>query len=132
MPAYPCGAGLSLRCRPIPAVPARAELAAPPQIRQILRKDRYICHSDQRRLSWFDEIEPAYWLVRKGVPTAREGKSKPCLSPGQAPAKPGQAPAKPRLSPCRTMRAFAKIVWLKERFADRLARMRGSLSLRSF
>jgi hypothetical protein len=30
------------------------------------------------------------------------------------------------------MRAFAKIVWLKERFADRLARMRGSLSLRSF
>ena len=48
----------------IPAKPATAELQAPPEVRHILEKDCYSCHSDQRRLSWFDEIVPAYWLVR--------------------------------------------------------------------
>ncbi len=56
----------------IPEAPARTEIAAPPEIRQILRKDCYSCHSDERRLSWFDEIEPAYWFVRKDVLRARK------------------------------------------------------------
>jgi Haem-binding domain/Cytochrome P460 len=56
----------------IPAEPATAEIQAPPEVRQILEKDCYSCHSDQRRLAWFDQIEPAYWLVRQDVLTARE------------------------------------------------------------
>jgi hypothetical protein len=56
----------------IPAKPATAELQAPPEVRHILEKDCYSCHSDQRRLSWFDEIVPAYWLVRDDVLTARQ------------------------------------------------------------
>ncbi len=56
----------------IPTKPATAELQAPPPIRQILEKDCYSCHSDQRRLSWFDQVVPAYWLVRRDVLTARE------------------------------------------------------------
>src|SRR5271154_1468120 len=56
----------------IPAKPATAELQAPPEIIHILDKDCYSCHSDQRRLSWFDEIVPAYWLVRHDVLSARE------------------------------------------------------------
>jgi hypothetical protein len=56
----------------IPTKPATAELQAPPLIRQILEKDCYSCHSDQRRLSWFDQVVPAYWLVRRDVLTARE------------------------------------------------------------
>jgi hypothetical protein len=55
----------------IPTRPATAELAAPPQIQQILEKDCYSCHSDERRLAWFDEVVPAYWLVRHDVLTAR-------------------------------------------------------------
>ena len=51
--------------------PAKAELQAPPEFRHILEKDCYSCHSDQRRLSWFDEIVPAYWLVRQDILTAR-------------------------------------------------------------
>jgi hypothetical protein len=51
--------------------PATAELQAPPEVRHILEKDCYSCHSDQRRLSWFDEIVPAYWLVRHDILTAR-------------------------------------------------------------
>src|SRR5579862_6797253 len=65
---------LLLQCvRPsIPSKPATAELQVPPNIHQILEKSCYSCHSDERRLAWFDEIQPGYWLVRKDILTARE------------------------------------------------------------
>ena len=56
----------------ISVAPTTAELAAPPEVRHILEKDCYSCHSDQRRLSWFDEIVPAYWLVRQDILEARQ------------------------------------------------------------
>lgn len=56
----------------IPARPATAEVQAPPAVRQIFDKSCYSCHSDQRRLSWFDQVVPGYWLVRHDVLTARE------------------------------------------------------------
>jgi mono/diheme cytochrome c family protein len=55
----------------IPAKPAAAEIQAPPQVRQILEKHCYACHSDEPRLAWFDQIVPAYWLVRHDILTAR-------------------------------------------------------------
>ena len=65
-------AGLQVVRPGIPAKPAVAEMQAPPEVRRVLDKDCYSCHSDQQRLSWFDEIVPAYWLVRHDVLTARE------------------------------------------------------------
>jgi hypothetical protein len=56
----------------IPANPATAELQAPQPVKNILEKDCYSCHSNQRRLSWFDQIQPGYWLVRHDILTARE------------------------------------------------------------
>lgn len=56
----------------IPSKPATAEIHAPDNLRQILRKSCYSCHSDERRLSWFDEVVPVYWLVRKDILKARE------------------------------------------------------------
>jgi mono/diheme cytochrome c family protein len=56
----------------IPSKPATAEVQAPPDVKRILEKDCYNCHSDQRRLSWFDQIVPGYWLVRHDILTARE------------------------------------------------------------
>ena len=56
----------------IPTQPATAKLQAPGEVKQLLEKDCYSCHSDQRRLSWFDEIVPGYWLVRYDILTARE------------------------------------------------------------
>jgi|HubBroStandDraft_4_1064222.scaffolds.fasta_scaffold00094_15 hypothetical protein len=56
----------------IPVKPATAELQTPPDVKYILEKDCYSCHSDQRRLAWFDQIVPAYWLVRHDILTARE------------------------------------------------------------
>jgi hypothetical protein len=56
----------------IPVKPETAQLAAPIEVRHILEKDCYSCHSDQRRLAWFDQTVPAYWLVRQDILTARE------------------------------------------------------------
>jgi hypothetical protein len=56
----------------LPAKPATAEIQAPPDVKQILDKDCYSCHSDERRLAWFDQIVPGYWLVRHDILTARE------------------------------------------------------------
>jgi hypothetical protein len=50
---------------------ATADLAAPPEVKQILRNSCYDCHSNETRLAWFDEIVPAYWLVAGDVKNAR-------------------------------------------------------------
>jgi hypothetical protein len=63
-----------LQCiRPaISSEPAIAEIQAPPEVRHILEAHCYACHSSERRLSWFDQIVPGYWLVRHDILTARQ------------------------------------------------------------
>ena len=56
----------------IPFGPMTAQIDVPSHVREILEKDCYSCHSNQRKLAWFDEIVPGYWLVRHDVLTARE------------------------------------------------------------
>lgn len=51
--------------------PVQADLAATPEVKQILRTPCYDCHSNETRLAWFDEIVPAYWLVASDVKNAR-------------------------------------------------------------
>jgi hypothetical protein len=53
-----------------PGGPQQA-IAAPPQVREILERRCYACHSDEPKLVWFDQIAPAYWLVAKDVRDAR-------------------------------------------------------------
>jgi hypothetical protein len=48
-----------------------AELNVPPEIKQIFSTSCYNCHSNETRLSWYDKVVPAYWLVAKDVKTAR-------------------------------------------------------------
>jgi len=55
----------------IPTQSAKAELDVPPEVRQVLKKSCYNCHSDEPRLAWFDQIEPGYWIVRQDILTAR-------------------------------------------------------------
>jgi hypothetical protein len=52
--------------------PVTAELQAPPEVKQILRNACYNCHSNETKLSWFDEPIPAYWLVVRDVQEARK------------------------------------------------------------
>ena len=51
--------------------PIVAELTAPVAVKQVLKQSCYACHSNERRLSWFDEIAPAYWVVARDVKEAR-------------------------------------------------------------
>jgi hypothetical protein len=51
--------------------PVTAELQAPPEVKAILRRSCYNCHSNETQLSWFDQPAPAYWLVAHDVKTAR-------------------------------------------------------------
>jgi hypothetical protein len=50
---------------------AQMEVAAPPEVRAILRQRCYACHSDEPRLVWWDEVAPAYWVVASDVQRAR-------------------------------------------------------------
>jgi hypothetical protein len=52
--------------------PVTAELAAPTQVKEILKTSCYNCHSNETKLYWFDWPVPAYWLV---VHDIREGRS---------------------------------------------------------
>lgn len=56
---------------PIPVLPATDELQAPAEVKQVFEKNCFSCHSNERRLAWFDEVVPAYWLVRRDILTAR-------------------------------------------------------------
>jgi len=51
--------------------PATGDLAAPPEIKQILMTSCYDCHSNDTKLAWFDKIVPAYWLVASDVKAGR-------------------------------------------------------------
>jgi transcriptional regulator with XRE-family HTH domain len=56
----------------ISKVDSGAEIIAPENAEAVLRKDCYSCHSNQARLEWFDQVQPAYFLVRKDVLDARQ------------------------------------------------------------
>jgi hypothetical protein len=48
-----------------------ADLQAPPEVKHILQKSCYNCHSNETKVPWFDEVAPAYWLVASDVKEAR-------------------------------------------------------------
>jgi mono/diheme cytochrome c family protein len=56
----------------VPTKSATAEVDVPQNVKYILDQSCYSCHSDERRLAWFDHIVPGYWLVRHDIVTARE------------------------------------------------------------
>jgi len=55
----------------IPTGPAGQEIRVSANVRAILQKDCYSCHSNDRKLAWFDEISPGYWIVRHDILSAR-------------------------------------------------------------
>lgn len=47
------------------------EMNVPPQVKEILVRRCYACHSDQPRLVWWDQVAPVYWVVASDVQRAR-------------------------------------------------------------
>lgn len=67
--------------------PVIAEIAVPDNVKNILIKSCYDCHSNQTNLRWYDEVVPAYWQVVKDV---KEGRKVLNFSEWQKLPKPDQ------------------------------------------
>jgi len=51
--------------------PVTEDLQAPVEVKSILRRACYDCHSNETKLAWFDKPAPAYWLVADHVKEGR-------------------------------------------------------------
>ena len=67
-----CGIGIQFIRPGLSSPPVTADLAAPPEVKQILERACYNCHSNKTNLAWFDQVAPAYWLVRADILEARK------------------------------------------------------------
>jgi hypothetical protein len=57
---------------PLDNPPVTSDLSAPPEVKAILQRACYNCHSNETRLAWFDQPAPARWLVAADVKEARK------------------------------------------------------------
>lgn len=53
--------------------PVTGDLKVPHEVQVILKNSCYDCHSNETKLSWYDKIAPAYWLVAQHVEDGRSG-----------------------------------------------------------
>jgi len=53
--------------------PVTGDLPAPKNVKSILEKACYDCHSNQTNLRWYDKIQPVYWQVARHVREGRKG-----------------------------------------------------------
>jgi hypothetical protein len=52
--------------------PLKGDLAAPPQIKIVLRRACYDCHSNETRWPWYTYVAPLSWLVEHDVERGRQ------------------------------------------------------------
>ncbi|MCU1322345.1 MAG: hypothetical protein JWM43_1994 [Acidobacteriaceae bacterium] len=52
--------------------PVAAEIQAPPEVKAVLKRSCYSCHSNETALPWFDQVVPAYWVATHDVKMARQ------------------------------------------------------------
>lgn len=52
--------------------PAKLEIPAPPEVRAVLERSCYDCHSNHTRWPWYSYMAPASWFVIRHVRDARE------------------------------------------------------------
>ena len=66
--------GLAVQLIPVDrsAPPTETEVPAPPEVRAILRKACYDCHSNQTVWPWYSRVAPVSWLVARDVHEGRE------------------------------------------------------------
>lgn len=53
--------------------PITGEIQVPSDVKAILRRSCFDCHSNQTELKWFDQIAPASWLVADHIKKGKEG-----------------------------------------------------------
>ena len=69
-------AGLLLGAQLVPVrrdnPPAQGEVSTPPEIRAILERSCYDCHSRETRWPWYAYVAPVSWLLVRDVHEGRE------------------------------------------------------------
>lgn len=55
----------------LPSPKITQDFSGPNEIKQILKRSCYDCHSNETQLAWFDQINPAYLIVRSHVQKGR-------------------------------------------------------------
>ena len=70
------GLGLFLAIQLVPVErsnpPVLAEVPAPPEVREVIERACYDCHSHETRWPWYAQLAPASWLLAYDVAEARE------------------------------------------------------------
>lgn len=52
--------------------PSKVELPAPGQVREVLERSCYDCHSNRTQWPWYSRVAPVSWFVAKHVREGRE------------------------------------------------------------
>lgn len=52
--------------------PIIKEIQAPPQVKEILRKSCYDCHSNETNWPWYSHVAPLSWLIANDVEEGRK------------------------------------------------------------
>src|SRR5437588_5618387 len=53
--------------------PVTDDLQAPADVKAILKRACYDCHSNETHLRWYDRVSPVYWRVAAHIKAGREG-----------------------------------------------------------
>jgi hypothetical protein len=53
--------------------PVTGDIQTPADVKNILRRACYDCHSNETQLKWFDKISPVYWQVSEHIKAGRKG-----------------------------------------------------------
>jgi hypothetical protein len=65
--------GLQLIRPEIAKKPVTGDIEAPAEVKAILKRACYDCHSNETHLRWFDKVSPIYWRVAAHVKAGRAG-----------------------------------------------------------
>lgn len=63
--------GLQIASPPVENPPVTSEIAVPEEVKQILKRACYDCHSNEAKVEWYDKIAPASFVVAHDVKEAR-------------------------------------------------------------
>jgi hypothetical protein len=52
--------------------PVEGEVPAPPEVREVLQRACYDCHSNETTWPWYSRVAPVSWLIARDVHEGRE------------------------------------------------------------
>jgi hypothetical protein len=55
----------------IPSSPVDADFQAPANVKAIIKRACYDCHSNETQLLWYDQVVPGYWIVAADIKRGR-------------------------------------------------------------